>query len=794
DTLSGNLATSATVAGDVGVYAITQGSLAASPDYAVTYQGADLTVAARPVTIAADTLSRIYGDANPALTYTVGGSGLVNGDSLTGGLSTTATADSGIGLYAIAQGTLTASPNYAVTYRGAGLAVTARPITIAADALSRAYGDANPVLTYTLGGRGLANGDSLTGGLVTTAGATSGVGDYAVAQGTLAASPNYAVTYRGADLTVTARPITLTADAQSRVYGDANPVLTYAVGGRGLVNGDTLSGALATAADGTSDVGRHAITQGSLAASPNYAVTYRGADLTVTARPITLTADAQGRLYGDANPALTYTVAGRGLVNGDSLTGGLATMAGATSGVGDYAITQGSLAASSNYAVTYQGATLTVTARPITVTADAQNRVYGDSNPALTYTVGGCGLVNGDTLGELATAATTASGVGAYAITQGSLPTSSNYAVTYQGADLTVTARPITLSADAQSQVYGDANPALTYTVGGRGLVNGDTLAGALATSATLASDAGTYAITRGSLAASDNYAVTYQGANLAVTARPITVTADAKSRVYGDANPPLTYTVGGRGLVNGDALVGGLATTATATSGVGRYTITQGSLAASGNYAVTYQDANLAVTARPITVTADALSRIYGDANPTLTYTVGGRGLVNGDVLSGALATGATLASDAGTYAITQGSLAASDNYAVTYQGARLAVTARPITITADAQSRVYGDANPALTYTLGGRGLVNGDALVGGLATGATLASDVGAYAITQGSLAASDNYAATYQGANLAVTARPITITADAQSRVYGAANPALTYTVGGRGLVNGDTLSG
>jgi hypothetical protein len=54
-----------------------------------------------------------------------------------------------------------------------------------------------------------------------------------------------------------------------------------------------------------SNVGSYAIGQGSLAASSNYAVSYAGANLTVAARPIALTADAQGRLYGDTNPALT---------------------------------------------------------------------------------------------------------------------------------------------------------------------------------------------------------------------------------------------------------------------------------------------------------------------------------------------------------------------------------------------------------------------------------------------------------------------------------------------------------
>jgi hypothetical protein len=46
----------------------------------------------------------------------------------------------------------------------------------------------------------------------------------------------------------------------------------------------------------------------------------------------------------------------------------------------------------------------------------------------------------------------------------------------------------------------------------------------------------------------------------------------------------------------------------------------------------------------------------------------------------------------------------------------------------------------------------------------------SNVGAYAITQGTLAASANYALTLLGANLTVTAAPLIVTADAQSAAF------------------------
>src|SRR3546814_18021476 len=72
--------------------------------------------------------------------------------------------------------------------------------------------------------------------------------------------------------------------------------------------------------------------------------------------------------------------------------------------------------------------------------------------------------------------------------------------------------------------LFRSANPALTYAVGGLGLVNGDTVTGALATSATPDRAVGAYAIARGSLAVSSNYALTYQGPNLSIDPAALTL------------------------------------------------------------------------------------------------------------------------------------------------------------------------------------------------------------------------------------------------------------------------------
>lgn len=55
-------------------------------------------------------------------------------------------------------------------------------------------------------------------------------------------------------LVITPRNLTITANAQSRAYGNANPALTYSVGGLGLVHEDTQAGSLATARRGYASV------------------------------------------------------------------------------------------------------------------------------------------------------------------------------------------------------------------------------------------------------------------------------------------------------------------------------------------------------------------------------------------------------------------------------------------------------------------------------------------------------------------------------------------------------------
>ncbi|MCO2601108.1 filamentous hemagglutinin N-terminal domain-containing protein [Pseudomonas aeruginosa] len=808
DLYQATASTTATQASNVGQYAITgnaNGSEYFSQRYQLVRQDGKLTVTPAQLIVSADAKTKVYGDADPTLTYQV--SGLKNSDTAAGVLSGNLgrVAGENVGNYGILQGGLGLNTaNYTLSYVGNDLRITPAQLNVIADAKTKVYGDLDPALTYQVSGlkRGDTAGAVLNGGSLSRV-AGENVGVYGINQGGLGlVSSNYTLNYQGNNLTITKALLNVIADAKTKVYGDADPSLTYQVSG--LKNGDTagavLNGGSLSRVAGE-NVGVYGINQGGLGlVSANYDLSYQGNNLTITKALLNVIADAKTKVYGDADPALTYQVSG--LKNGDTagavLNGGsLSRVAGENVGV--YGINQGGLGLlSANYDLSYQGNNLTITKALLNVIADAKTKVYGDADPALTYQVSG--LKNGDTAGAVLNGGSLSrvagENVGVYGINQGGLGLlSANYDLSYQGNNLTITKALLNVIADAKTKVYGDADPSLTYQVSG--LKNGDT-AGAVLNGGSLSrvagENVGVYGINQGDLALnSGNYDLSYQGNNLTITKALLNVIADAKTKVYGDADPSLTYQVSG--LKNGDtagAVLNGGSLSRVAGENVGVYGINQGDLALnSGNYDLSYQGNNLTITKALLNVIADAKTKVYGDADPSLTYQVSG--LKNGDSAGSILTGGLNRAAgeNVGVYGINQGDLALnSGNYDLSYQGNNLTITKALLNVIADAKTKVYGDADPSLTYQVSG--LKNGDTagsiLTGGLNRAA--GENVGVYGINQGDLALnSGNYDLSYQGNNLTITKALLNVIADAKTKVYGDADPSLTYQVSG--LKNGDT---
>ena len=234
--------------------------------------------------------------------------------------------------------------------------VNPRSITVTADAQSKVYGDTDPTLTYQVTSGSLAFTDAFTGDLDRADG--EDVSTYAINQGTLALASNYTLTYVGADLTITARPVEVTADAMSKTYGDADPTLTYAITVGSLAFSDDFTGTLERVTGETVAGSPYAISQGSLSLGTNYTLTFVGADLSITKRAITVTADAMSKLIGTADPTFTYSITAGSLAFSDAFTGALDRDPGETAGT--YAITIGSLALTEDYEITFVGDLLTI--------------------------------------------------------------------------------------------------------------------------------------------------------------------------------------------------------------------------------------------------------------------------------------------------------------------------------------------------------------------------------------------------------------------------------------------------
>jgi hypothetical protein len=288
----------------------------------------------------------------------------------------------------------------------------------------------------------------------------------------------------------------------------------------------------------------------------------------------------------------------------------------------------------------------------------------------------------------VANSAASGLGVGTfyYLVTYSSNDTSKwNSIATATCEDFSITARTLHVAADPQTKVYGDSDPALSYSVTTADLQFSDTaasvLSGALTRAAGQTVAGSPYAITKGTLAANDNYSLAFTPSSLTITARPISLKANDVSRIYGDSTPAFSVGVLSGSFAPGES-VSSLDGTASFDSGapaagnqpVGSYRITLNGLT-SGNYEISFaagtDRGTLTITRRPLTITASSPADIVvGSPVPTVTPSYGA--FAPGDDANSLTAkptcsTAYTTLSPVGTYG-TSCSGAVSPNYTFTY------------------------------------------------------------------------------------------------------------------------------
>ena len=391
---------------------------------------------------------------------------------------------------------------------------------------------------------------------------------------------------------------------------------------------------------------------------------------TINQKQLTVTAKGCSKTYGEADPELTYTATG--LIGEDKLSGKLTRTEGEN--VGEYAITQGTLTAGSNYKITFNDGTFDILPKDIT------KESIGVVKISLPYTgkeqTVELKLPEGaeyDVRGDIS-----ATDVGMY-----------EFELTFKGNYYGMVTWGFQITAVAPTCTAPKAK-ALTYTGEDQPLViAGATDDGKLVYSLT---ENGDYTEAVPTAANAGDYKVWYyvQGdanhldseptyVDVTIAKAALTVTAKDTSLTYGEA--PASMGITYAGFVNGEtdsALSGRMtyAFTYKQYDNVGTYKITPGGVIAD-NYEITFVDGTLTVNPKDIEVAVVNKSKTYGEADPELTYTA--TGLIGEDKLSGKLTR--TEGENVGEYAITQGTLTAGSNYKITFNDGTFDILPKDIT-----------------------------------------------------------------------------------------------------------------
>ena len=577
--------------------------------------------------------------------------------------------------------------------------------------------------------------------------------------------------------------------------------------------------------------GAHQLTTGNAA---NY-TNVNSNSFSITARPISITAQTNTKTYdGNTSSVAVSTLTAGSLATGDTGTYSQTydnknySVAGKTLTPGVVIRDAGLVDMTSNYTVTpITDATGVINKKAITITAAANEKVYNDNTAAAelpTITVGA--LVDGDVGVYIETYDNRNVGVtktltpAVVSIVDGStVDMTGNYAVTLTPVDLgTITARPVNVTAQTNTKVY-NAGVTSVATPVGDALQGNDTWV-SQGTQAYDTKDVGTgktLTASGASITESGNYTISYvTNATGVITAKGLTVTDSAVTSKTYDGTTTATITGATLAGVEGGegAEVVALATATSGTFdtknvGVGKAVTPAMTLTGTGtgNYTLAQPTLTGTITTKAITITAAANEKVYnGDTTAAALPTITVGALVDGDIGTYIETydnrnVGVTKTLTPAVVSIVDGSTVdMTGNYAVTLTPVDLGtITVYAITVTAGTDTKVYdgnttSDGAPSVT--------------AGALQTGDTIAAitqtydtrDVGTGKTLTASGVVSDgnsgnNYTLTLAtNATGEITARPITVTAATDTKVYDDNTSSDGVpTVTGGSLVGGDVIS-
>ncbi|MBK7000918.1 MAG: filamentous hemagglutinin N-terminal domain-containing protein [Rhodoferax sp.] len=722
--------------------------------------------------------------------------------------------------------------------------------------------DSDPTFTYTFSGfvNG-EDATALTSKSVSRTGTQTAAATYHGVLVPTFTADNYVLNAINGNFTIVpAETLLVTLGNSTKVYGSANPTLSLASSAKYLTAGNVIKNVSLTHTgsgnytydDSLGTTGGFTVATSALTNSNvnNYSVTLTNftktgtnftsqltqpGSLAVTQLGATLGAGTASKVY-DGNTNASGSVAVSNKVGSDDvMVNGTGSYTTKTVGTGkDYTLSNLNLTGTSaaNYfvsATTFNGSNGVVTARPITWSVDNASSTYG------TTAIPGLGRLSNTVAGDAIAPTVTVYQTGTSTVVTPAANTPvGNYdekvsAIT--GADignytlgsgttgiLSIGQKPIVLTAPAISKTYDGAS---TYTTQpgdlisvatAAGIVAGDTLSAlTLAFADKNAGTNKTVTPSAATLSGSSNYSIAYASANSG-TINPLSISVSAAPTAANKVYDGLTSA----SLSGGGALTGvlgadtgsvsltqvGIFTDANAANGktvnlaynltgteAGNYTLSSASGTTTAN-----------ITKAALTVTANDAAKIVFDSDPT--FTARYSGFVNGEtesVLTSPQVIRSGGDSAAGSYPGVLAPSATSSNYTIsTTNGNFTIVPADTLLISVANQSKVYGDALPALTATQAKYCMVgctdnsgirtltlvntsgnsytydDGNGTTGGfdVSTAASAGTNIGAAAITVSNFTKTGtNFnSQTTSNGNLTITQRPVSVGVTGASKTY------------------------